>query len=76
MYVFVTALCVGSPLAINIKVVLSSFELTIVLLLFAFHTSSFVAGYHLAGTWFSKLDDVKALQSTISFETGDVLSYT
>jgi hypothetical protein len=76
MSVFVTALCVGSPLAINIKAVLSPFGLTIVLLLFAFHTSSFVAGYHLAGTWFRKSDDVKALQRTISFETGDVLFYT
>ncbi|WVZ65605.1 hypothetical protein U9M48_014937 [Paspalum notatum var. saurae] len=68
--VFVTALCVGSPLAINIKAVLSPFGLAIVLLLFAFHTSSFVAGYHLAGTWFHKSADVKALQRTISFETG------
>jgi predicted Na+-dependent transporter len=68
--VFVTALCVGSPLAINIRAVLSPFGLSIVLLLFAFHTSSFVAGYHLAGTWFHKSDDVKALQRTISFETG------
>jgi predicted Na+-dependent transporter len=68
--VFVTALCVGSPLAINIRAVLSPFGLSIVLLLFAFHTSSFVAGYHLAGTWFHKSDNVKALQRTISFETG------
>ncbi|OEL19526.1 putative sodium/metabolite cotransporter BASS5, chloroplastic [Dichanthelium oligosanthes] len=68
--VFVTALCVGSPLAINIEAVLSPFGLSIVLLLFAFHTSSFVAGYHLAGTWFQKSADVKALQRTISFETG------
>ena len=72
--VFVTALCVGSPLAINIRAVLSPFGLSIVLLLFAFHTSSFVAGYHLAGTWFHKSADVKALQRTISFETGDALS--
>jgi hypothetical protein len=68
--VFVTALCVGSPLAINIKAVLSPYGLSIVLLLLAFHTTSFVAGYHLAGTWFRKSDDVKALQRTISFETG------
>ncbi|GJM99279.1 hypothetical protein PR202_ga16367 [Eleusine coracana subsp. coracana] len=68
--VFVTALCVGSPLAINIKAVLSPFGLAIVLLLFAFHASSFVAGYHLAGTWFHKSADVKAVQRTISFETG------
>ncbi|PUZ71590.1 hypothetical protein GQ55_2G325300 [Panicum hallii var. hallii] len=68
--VFVTALCVGSPLAINIRAVLSPFGLSIMLLLFAFHTSSFVAGYHLAGTWFHKSDNVKALQRTISFETG------
>ncbi|VAI19991.1 unnamed protein product [Triticum turgidum subsp. durum] len=68
--VFVTALCVGSPLAINIKAVLSPYGLSIVFLLFAFHTTSFVAGYHLAGTWFRKSADVKALQRTISFETG------
>uniref|UniRef100_A0ACD5YDK6 Uncharacterized protein n=1 Tax=Avena sativa TaxID=4498 RepID=A0ACD5YDK6_AVESA len=68
--VFVTALCVGSPLAINIKAVLSPYGLSIVLLLLAFHTTSFVAGYHLAGTWFRKSADVKALQRTISFETG------
>uniref|UniRef100_A0A0D9XFS3 Uncharacterized protein n=1 Tax=Leersia perrieri TaxID=77586 RepID=A0A0D9XFS3_9ORYZ len=74
--VFVTALCVGSPLAINIKAVLSPFGLATVLLLFAFHTSSFLAGYHLAGTWFHKSADVKALQRTVSFETGcaDVLN--
>ena len=65
-----TALCVGSPLAINIKAVLSPYGLSIVLLLLAFHTTSFVAGYHLAGTWFRKSADVKALQRTISFETG------
>jgi hypothetical protein len=68
--VFVTALCVGSPLAINIKAVLSPYGLSIVLLLLAFHTTSFVAGYHLAGTWFRKSADAKALQRTISFETG------
>ncbi|XP_014758840.1 probable sodium/metabolite cotransporter BASS5, chloroplastic isoform X2 [Brachypodium distachyon] len=68
--VFVTALCVGSPLAINIKSVLSPYGLSIVFLLFAFHTTSFIAGYHLAGTWFRKSADVKALQRTISFETG------
>ncbi|KAG8057453.1 hypothetical protein GUJ93_ZPchr0002g25064 [Zizania palustris] len=68
--VFVTALCVGSPLAINIKAVLSPFGLAILLLLFAFHASSFLAGYHLAGTWFRKSADVKALQRTLSFETG------
>uniref|UniRef100_J3MZA9 Uncharacterized protein n=1 Tax=Oryza brachyantha TaxID=4533 RepID=J3MZA9_ORYBR len=68
--VFVTALCVGSPLAINIKAVLSPFGLATVLLLFAFHTTCFVAGYHLAGTWFRKSADVKALQRTVSFETG------
>ncbi|KAM0878913.1 hypothetical protein ACQ4PT_034561 [Festuca glaucescens] len=68
--VFVTALCIGSPLAINIKAVLSPYGLSIVLLLLAFHTTSFVAGYHLAGTWFRKSADVKALQRTISFETG------
>ncbi|KAJ4777100.1 Bile acid sodium symporter [Rhynchospora pubera] len=68
--VFVTALCVGSPLAINIKAVLSPFGVGIVLLIFGFHLMAFILGYGLAGTWFSKSADVKALQRTISYETG------
>uniref|UniRef100_N1QSW9 Uncharacterized protein n=1 Tax=Aegilops tauschii TaxID=37682 RepID=N1QSW9_AEGTA len=35
-----------------------------------FNLPTAVAGYHLAGTWFRKSADVKALQRTISFETG------
>ncbi|OVA07722.1 Bile acid:sodium symporter [Macleaya cordata] len=68
--VFVTALCVGSPLAINIEAVMSPFGITIVLLITGFHLSSFVAGYFLSGPVFSKSPDVKALQRTISYETG------
>ncbi|KAJ3690636.1 hypothetical protein LUZ61_019800 [Rhynchospora tenuis] len=68
--VFVTALCVGSPLAINIKAVLSPFGVGIVLLIFGFHLLAFILGYALAGIWFSKSADVKALQRTISYETG------
>ncbi|KAF3325065.1 sodium/metabolite cotransporter BASS5 [Carex littledalei] len=68
--VFVTALCVGSPLAINIKAVLSPFGINIVLLLFGFHLLAFILGFGLAGVWFSKSADVKALQRTVSFETG------
>ncbi|GAB4856980.1 Probable sodium/metabolite cotransporter bass6, chloroplastic [Ancistrocladus abbreviatus] len=68
--VFVTSLCVGAPLAININAVLSPFGLTILLLVIAFHTSAFVAGYVLSGLVFSNAPDVKALQRTLSYETG------
>ncbi|URE35501.1 bile acid:sodium symporter [Musa troglodytarum] len=68
--VFVTALCVGSPLAINMKAIISPFGVAIVLLLFAFHASAFISGYGFAGILFRRSADVKALQRTISFETG------
>ncbi|XP_057976997.1 probable sodium/metabolite cotransporter BASS5, chloroplastic [Malania oleifera] len=68
--VFVTALCVGSPLAINIESVVSPIGMNIVLLVFAFHISLFTAGYVLSGLAFCKSPDVKALQRTMSFETG------
>ncbi|XP_008781310.2 probable sodium/metabolite cotransporter BASS5, chloroplastic [Phoenix dactylifera] len=68
--VFVTALCVGSPLAINIGAIMSPFGIAIVLLIFGFHAASFMSGYSLAGVVFQKSADVKALQRTISFETG------
>ncbi|XP_022738527.1 probable sodium/metabolite cotransporter BASS6, chloroplastic isoform X1 [Durio zibethinus] len=65
-----TAFCVGAPLAININSVLSPFGLTVLLLIVAFHLSAFVAGYFLSGFVFHKASDVKALQRTLSFETG------
>lgn len=68
--VLVTALCVGAPLAINIESVKSPFGVTILLLVVAFHTSAFVAGYMFSGLLFHNAPDVKALQRTISFETG------
>ncbi|XP_020255601.1 probable sodium/metabolite cotransporter BASS5, chloroplastic, partial [Asparagus officinalis] len=68
--VFVTALCVGAPLAINIDAIVSPYGILLVLLIFGFHASSFLAGYGLTGVAFNKADDVKALQRTISFETG------
>lgn len=68
--VFVTALCVGAPLAINIDAILSPFGVVLVLVIFGFHASSFLAGYSLTGLVFRKAADVKALQRTISFETG------
>ncbi|XP_068650117.1 probable sodium/metabolite cotransporter BASS5, chloroplastic [Aristolochia californica] len=68
--VFVTALCVGSPLAINIQAILSPFGISILLLVTGFHLSAFFAGYVLSGFVFSKAPDVKALQRTLSFETG------
>ena len=68
--VLVTALCVGAPLAINIESVLSPFGLTILLLIVAFHSSAFIAGYIFTGVVFQKSPDVKALQRTLSYETG------
>ena len=71
--VFVTSLCVGAPLAININAVMSPFGLTILLLVIAFHLSAFVLGYVMSGLVFHKAPDVKALQRTLSYETGIVL---
>ncbi|KAK1324332.1 hypothetical protein QJS10_CPA01g02626 [Acorus calamus] len=68
--VFVTALCVGSPLAINVESIVSPFGITILLLIFGFHASSFIAGYGLTGLIFRDAPDVEALQRTISYETG------
>ncbi|CAA7410854.1 unnamed protein product [Spirodela intermedia] len=68
--VIVTALCVGSPLAINVASIVSPFGMTILTLILGFHASSFVAGYLLPGIVFRKAPDMKALQRTISFETG------
>ncbi|KAK1274065.1 hypothetical protein QJS04_geneDACA020630 [Acorus gramineus] len=68
--VFVTALCVGSPLAINVQSIVSPFGITILLLIFGFHASSFIAGYGLTGLIFRDAPDVEALQRTISYETG------
>ncbi|KAF5734448.1 sodium/metabolite cotransporter BASS6 chloroplastic isoform X1 [Tripterygium wilfordii] len=68
--VIVTALCVGAPLAINVDSVMSPFGITILSLIIAFHLVAFVASYFLAGFFLHKAPDVKALQRTISYETG------
>ncbi|KAM7256348.1 hypothetical protein ACFE04_012089 [Oxalis oulophora] len=68
--VLVTACCVGAPLAINIDAVMSPFGLTILGLIIAFHLSAFIAGYGFSGYAFKQAPDVKALQRTLSYETG------
>lgn len=68
--VFVTALCVGAPLAINIDSVLSPFGASVLFLVIAFHLSAFIAGYSLTGLVFHDAPDAKALQRTLSYETG------
>ncbi|KAJ6326863.1 hypothetical protein OIU78_013867 [Salix suchowensis] len=68
--VLVTACCVGAPLAINVDSVMSPFGVTVVLLIFAFHLSAFVVGYYFTGFVFHKASDLKALQRTVSYETG------
>ncbi|CAG7862475.1 unnamed protein product [Brassica rapa] len=64
------ACCLGAPLALNIDSILSPFGATILLLVITFHLLAFVAGYFLTGLFFSKAPDVKALQRTLSYETG------
>ncbi|XP_061357824.1 probable sodium/metabolite cotransporter BASS5, chloroplastic [Gastrolobium bilobum] len=68
--VMVAALSAGAPLALNIESVKSPFGVAILLLVVAFHLSSFIAGYILSGFVLRDSPDVKALQRTISFETG------
>ncbi|RAL54662.1 unnamed protein product [Cuscuta campestris] len=70
MSVLVTSLCVGAPLAINIRSVVSPSGLSVLLLVVAFHLSAFVSGYALAGVAFGDAPDAKALQRTLSYETG------
>ncbi|KAG5383951.1 hypothetical protein IGI04_035421 [Brassica rapa subsp. trilocularis] len=64
------ACCLGAPLALNIDSILSPLGATILLLVITFHLLAFVAGYFLTGLFFSKAPDVKALQRTLSYETG------
>ncbi|KAG5588899.1 hypothetical protein H5410_039413 [Solanum commersonii] len=68
--VFVTALCVGAPLAINIDSLVSPSGMSVLFLVIAFHSSAFILGYFLSGLAFHKAPDVKALQRTLSYETG------
>ncbi|EOA15531.1 hypothetical protein CARUB_v10004948mg [Capsella rubella] len=65
-----TACCVGAPLALNINSVMSPFGATILFLVTMFHLAAFLAGYFLTGSVFSNSPDAKALQRTLSFETG------
>ncbi|KAJ4905779.1 hypothetical protein Rs2_09446 [Raphanus sativus] len=64
------ACCIGAPLALNIDSVLSPFGATILFLVIMFHLLAFVAGYFFTGFFFNKAPDVKALQRTLSYETG------
>ncbi|XP_060180005.1 probable sodium/metabolite cotransporter BASS5, chloroplastic isoform X1 [Lycium barbarum] len=68
--VFVTALCVGAPLAININSLVSPSGMSVLFLVIAFHLSAFILGYIISGLAFHKTPDVKALQRTLSYETG------
>lgn len=80
--IFASVICISysllcwstTPLAINIESVMSPFGLTILLLIIAFHLTAFVAGYFLTGMVFHKTPDVKALQRTLSYETGSSLA--
>ncbi|RDX70872.1 putative sodium/metabolite cotransporter BASS5, chloroplastic, partial [Mucuna pruriens] len=68
--VLVAAICAGAPLAFNVETMKSPMGVAILLLVVAFHLSSFIAGYILSGFIFRDSLDAKALQRTISFETG------
>lgn len=52
---------------------MSPFGLTILLLVIAFHLSAFIAGFVISGLVFHKATDTKALQRTLSYETGPTL---
>ncbi|KAF2532767.1 hypothetical protein F2Q70_00032925 [Brassica cretica] len=69
-----TTCCVGAPLALNINSVVSPFGATIVLLVTMFHLSAFLSGYFLTGSVFRNAPDSKALQRTLSYETGNELN--
>ncbi|KAK7307816.1 hypothetical protein VNO77_41214 [Canavalia gladiata] len=68
--VLVAAICAGAPLAFNVETIKSPLGVAILLLVVAFHSSSFIAGYILSGFIFRDSPDAKPLQRTISFETG------
>ncbi|KAL9328647.1 hypothetical protein ACSQ67_003650 [Phaseolus vulgaris] len=68
--VLVAAICAGAPLAFNVEIMKSSLGVAILFLVVAFHLSSFIAGYFLSGFVFRDFLDAKALQRTISYETG------
>ncbi|KAL6501627.1 putative sodium/metabolite cotransporter bass6, chloroplastic [Orobanche gracilis] len=65
-----SSLCVGAPLAINVESLMSPYGASVLLLVIAFHLSAFVTGFSLTGLVFCDLPDVKALQRTLSYETG------
>ncbi|KAJ0482806.1 putative Bile acid:sodium symporter/arsenical resistance protein Acr3 [Helianthus annuus] len=62
--------CIGAPLAINMKSIVSPFGITIALLMFAFHLSGFILGHSFTGIVFRNEPDVEPLQRTLSYETG------
>jgi Skp family chaperone for outer membrane proteins len=49
---------------------MSPFGATILLLVTMFHLSAFLAGYFLTGSVFRNAPDAKAMQRTLSYETG------
>ncbi|KAK1419090.1 hypothetical protein QVD17_28247 [Tagetes erecta] len=62
--------CIGAPLAINMKSIVSPFGITIALLMIMFHLSGFILGHTLTGIVFRNEPDVEPLQRTLSYETG------
>ncbi|KAJ4832734.1 putative sodium/metabolite cotransporter bass6, chloroplastic [Turnera subulata] len=68
--VLVTACCVGAPLSINVDSVMSPFGVIVTLIVIAFHLSAFIVGYSFTGIAFHREPDLKALQRTLSYETG------
>lgn len=49
--------------------------ISVLMLVIVFHLSAFVAGFSLTGIVFRDLPDVKALQRTLSYETGGDHAY-
>ena len=68
--VFITSLCIGSPLAMNVEALKSPFGLAVLLVVIGFHATGFLFGFYLPGVVFWKSSHQRKVQKTISFEIG------
>ena len=68
--VFITSLCIGSPLAMNVDALKSPFGLAVLVVVIGFHATGFLFGFYLPGVVFWKSSHQRNMQKTISFEIG------
>lgn len=71
MSLFVTCLCVGSPLARNLHVVRSWNGVTLLAPVIGFHATAFLLGYVLPKVLLKSAADVVGLSKAIALETGN-----